>query len=104
MRKNPIGDFVLGMTGGALSSYFLCGAAVVLFTGHALGWGPSLPIASTADTGPLLSVTARLGQALYFIGLACLVFLGFRFLQEVLRGHTLTRAAKEAVEMPHLLP
>jgi hypothetical protein len=102
MRKNPLGDFILGTTGGALSSYFLVGSALVLLTGHALGLGPTLPVVPAPDTGAFLYLTVRLVQSLYHVGLACMVFLGFRFMQEVLRGHTAARAFKEAAELPRL--
>jgi hypothetical protein len=102
MRKNPLGDFILGTTGGALSSYFLFGAALVLLTGHALGLGPTLPFEAAPDTGAFLSMTVRLTQSFYHVGLACLAFLGFRFMQEVLRGHSAGQAFKEAAELPRL--
>ena len=103
MHKNPIGDFILGTTGGALCSYFLCGAALVLLTGDALGLGPTLPVVAASDAGPFLYLIVRLVQSLYHVALACLVFLGFRFMQEILRGHAPAQAFKEATELPHLL-
>ena len=102
MRRNPLGDLVLGIAGGALSSYYLFGAILVLFTGHALALGPVLPLVPTPETGAFFYITVRLVQSFYHVGLACLVFLGFRFLQELLRGRTVVQACKEAAELPHL--
>jgi hypothetical protein len=100
MHKNPLGDFILGTLGGALSTYFLSCAAWVLLTGRALSWGPSLPLEPASDTGAFFYLTVRLTQSLYHVGLACLVFLAFRFVQELLRGHSATQAFKEAATLP----
>ena len=49
MRGNPLGDLVLGIARGALSPYYLFGAVLVLFSDHALGFGPMLPLVPTPD-------------------------------------------------------
>ena len=99
-HKNPFGDFVTGTLGGCLCAYLLVGAVLVLFTGKALALGPALPIEPVPGLGPFLLLTVRLVQAIYHVGLVCMAFLGFRFLQELLRGHAPIAAAREAMLLP----
>jgi len=102
MHKNPIGDFVTGATGGTLTAYFGLGALLVLFTGEALALGPGLPIVAAPGSGFLTLAMVRLLQSSYFAGLAVIAFLGFRVMQEILRGHKFKSAMREAATGPEL--
>jgi len=102
MRKNPIGDFVTGVTGGTLTAYFGLAALLVLFTGEALAFGPDLPIVATPGSGLITLTMVRVLQASYFAGLAVIAFLGFRLMQEILRGHKFRAAMREAATGPEL--
>jgi hypothetical protein len=102
MRKNPLGDFVLGTLGGTLTSYFAVGALIVFFTGEVLSLGPGMPVLAAPDSGAIMQFMVRLLQTIYFCGLAMIAFVGFRFMQEVLRGHQARQAFKEALDLPRL--
>lgn len=102
MRKNLLGDFVLGTLGGTLTSYFAVGALIVFFTGDVLTLGPGMPVLAAPDSGTVMQLMVRLLQTFYFCGLAILAFVGFRFMQEVLRGHGARQAFKEAIDLPRL--
>lgn len=100
MHKNPIGDFVTGTTGGTLTAYFALAAVIVMFTGEALAYGPRLPIEVTPNASLWAMIAVRVLQTSYFAGLALIAFFGFRFAQEMLRGHSVKDAAKEATTGP----
>lgn len=100
MRKNRFVDFVTGTTGGTLTAYFALAALIVLFTGKALAYGPGLPIEAMPDASFIGVLMVRVLQTSYFAGLALLAFFGFRFMQELLRGHNAKDALKEATTGP----
>lgn len=102
MRKNPLGDFVLGTLGGTLTSYFAVGALIVFFTGDVLSLGPGMPVLAAPGSGAIMQFMVRLLQTFYFCGLAMFAFVGFRFMQEILRGHKGRQAFKEALDLPRL--
>lgn len=57
---------------------------MVSFTGDVPSFGLCMPV--PPDTSILMTLMVRLLQ-FYFCGLAMFAFMGFRFMQEILRGH-----------------
>lgn len=102
MRRNPVGDFVLGTLGGGLTAYFGVGAVLVLLSGQALPLGPAMPLVAEEGSAALMQLMVRMLQAIYFGGLAMTSFVTYRVLQEVLRGHPVRAALREAATGPRL--
>jgi hypothetical protein len=98
--RQRIGDFILGTTGGALATYMLASAVVVLLTGQTL---PLVPRPLSVDTVDVLgSITVRLLLSVCYAGIGCGVFVCFRFVQELLRGWWWRDALAEARRLPSI--
>jgi hypothetical protein len=96
--RRRIGDFACGVIGGAMVSCLFAGAVVVVITGRVLVWFPAPAWLAAIDA--VGSTDARLLYALYYLCTGCAVFVLFRFIQELLRGH----CWREAVSAARLLP
>ncbi len=95
-----IGDFACGTVGGALATYMLASAVVVLLTGQPLPLAPTL--LSVAKVDLLGSIVARVLLAACYAGTGCGAFMCFRFVQEVLRGRRARDALAEAGRLPSI--
>ena len=75
------------------------GALIVFFTGDVLSLGPGMPVLAAPDSGAIMQFMVRLLQTFYFCGLAMFAFVGFRFMQEILRGLVSTGARLSRFEI-----
>ncbi len=98
--RGCLGDFVCGTIGGALATYTLAGAVVVLLTGRTLPLLPTLLCAAADDVKG--SIMARLMLATCYVGIACGAFICFRFVQELLRGQRWRHALAGARRLPSI--